>query len=68
MTRYQKNHYNDYNDEDYADFTDVGGDCTNYASQILREGGSAFNSSSNSGIMGEEVRLGQLQKILKISY
>ena len=52
MTQYQKNHYNNYN-RSYADFTGVGGDCTNYASQILRAGGSAFNSSSSSGIMGD---------------
>ncbi len=51
MTTYQQTWSHDRN-SDYADFENIGGDCTNYASQILRSGGSAFNSNSSSGIYG----------------
>lgn len=30
----------------YADFTELGGDCTNFVSQVLRAGGMAFTSTS----------------------
>lgn len=51
MTAYQQTWSHDRN-PDYANFENDGGDCTNYASQILRSGGSAFNSNPNSGIYG----------------
>lgn len=51
MTTYQQTWSHDRN-PNYADFENDGGDCTNYASQILRSGGSAFNSNPNPGIYG----------------
>lgn len=38
MATYLETYWDDYND-DYRDFTDSGGDCTNFASQALRAGG-----------------------------
>lgn len=32
---------------DYIDFTNYGGDCTNYASQVMHAGGISFTSTSN---------------------
>ncbi len=52
MTTYQDNWYDDFN-PNYADFSDWGGDCTNYASQILRAGNSAFNENYGNGIYGD---------------
>ncbi len=52
MTTYQNNWHDSFN-PNYADFSGSGGDCTNYASQILRAGGSAFNEYSGSGIWGD---------------
>ena len=51
MRRYQDNYFNGFNSA-YYNFTGRGGDCTNYASQILRAGGAPFKSSSSSSITG----------------
>lgn len=40
---YMETYWDDYND-DYADFTNYGGDCTNFASQVMRAGGVTFTS------------------------
>lgn len=41
---YMEKYWNNYNIKDYADFTAYGGDCTNFASQVLRAGGVSFTS------------------------
>ena len=40
---YMKKYWNNYNEE-YYDFSQIGGDCTNYASQIMRYAGVPFTS------------------------
>ncbi|MGI5920758.1 MAG: amidase domain-containing protein [Syntrophomonadaceae bacterium] len=54
MRTYQDNWWNGFNPA-YANFTDWGGDCTNYASQVLHDGGgSPFYPSPNTGISGSD--------------
>lgn len=46
MVRYAETWWNSFNPK-YRDYTSVGGDCTNYASQILHEGGGLRYVNSN---------------------
>lgn len=51
MRTYQDTWFNGFN-PDYANFSDYGGDCTNYASQILYSGCKTMYKKSGSGIAG----------------
>ena len=51
MKRYQDNHYNHINPNFY-NFHNLGGNCTNYVSQVLYAGGATQNTRASSGIAG----------------
>lgn len=44
MGNYLRSYYSSYND-DYADFSEYGGDCANFASQTIRAGGATFDTT-----------------------
>ena len=51
MRSYQDSWWHKFN-PDFTDFTNYGGDCTNYASQVLNSSSTPQYSSSSSGIQG----------------
>ncbi len=51
MRKYQDKYFNTFN-PNYANFTNDGGDCTNYASQVLNASSAPQYISSSSGITG----------------
>ena len=53
MKSYQNAWYDNYN-PNYANFDDYGGDCTNYASQVLYSGCKVMYAASDSGISGSD--------------
>lgn len=46
MKSYARKHYNDPS-INYYDFTNIGGDCTNFVSQVMRAGGVPFDNVGN---------------------
>lgn len=53
MRKYQDNWFNGFN-PNYANFTNDGGDCTNYASQVIYAGCGVMYESSINGISGSD--------------
>lgn len=46
MKNYARKHYNNPN-PNYYDFTNIGGDCSNFTSQVIRAGGAPFDNVGN---------------------